>query len=140
MGKKTLKGLRWLLIKHQENLDESKDERPRLQDLLNLNESLSIAYYLKEDLGQIRQQSGKAIAGRFLKDWCVRASGIKVMQTMAKKLQRHRTGIFDSYNFSIHAIMKCANTRGSEFRSGLRGWIGRGILYRPVLRIGRGRN
>ncbi len=96
MGKKTLKGLRWLLIKHQENLDESKDERPRLQDLLNLNESLSIAYYLKEDLGQIRQQSGKAIAGRFLKDWCVRASGIKVMQTMAKKLQGQRTGIFDS--------------------------------------------
>jgi transposase len=71
MGKKTLKGLCWLLIKHQENLDESKDERPRLQKVLNLNESLSIAYYLKEDLGQIRQQSGKAIAGRFLKDWCV---------------------------------------------------------------------
>ena len=103
MGKKTLKGLRWLLIKHQENLDESKDERPRLQETLNLNESLSIAYYLKEDLGQIWQQSNKTIVGRFLKEWCARAraSGIKVLQTMANTLEGHRTGILNWYDFPI---------------------------------------
>ena len=103
MGRKTLKGLRWLLIKHQEDLDESKNERTRLLEALDLNQSLAIAYYLKEDLGQIWQQSSKAVAGRFLKDWCARAraSGIRVLQTMANTLEGHRTGILNWYDFPI---------------------------------------
>lgn len=103
MGKKTLKGLRWLLIKHEENLDDTKNERTRLKEALDLNQSLSIAYYLKEDLSQIWQQSSKAIAGRFLTGWCARAraSGIKVMQAMANTLEGHRTGILNWYDFPI---------------------------------------
>ena len=103
MGKNVLKGLRYLLLKHQENLNESKNERARLMEALGLNESLSIAYYLKEDLGQIWQQSSKAIAGTFLKDWCARAraSGIRVLQTMANTLEGHRTGILNWYDFPI---------------------------------------
>ena len=103
MGKKTLKGLRWLLIKHEENLDDTRNERTRLKEALDLNQSLSIAYYLKEDLSQIWQQSSKAIADRFLKGWCARAraSGIKVMQTMANTLEGHRTGILNWYDFPI---------------------------------------
>ena len=103
MGKKVLTGLRYLLLKHQENLNESKNERARLMEALGMNESLSIAYYLKEDLGQIWQQSSKAIAGTFLKDWCARAraSGIRVLQTMANTLEGHRTGILNWYDFPI---------------------------------------
>ena len=103
MGKNVLKGLRWLLLKHNEDLDESKNERARLMEALGLNESLSIAYYLKEDLSQIWQQPNKAIAGTFLKDWCARAraSGIKVLQTMANTLEGHRTGILNWYDFPI---------------------------------------
>ena len=103
MGKKILKGLRWLLIKHEENLDDTKNERTRLKEALDLNQSLSIAYYLKEDLSQIWQQSSKAIAARFLTGWCARAraSGIKVMQTMANTLEGHRTGILNWYDFPI---------------------------------------
>lgn len=103
MGRKTLKGLRWLLIKHQEDLDETKNERSRLLDALNLNQSLSIAYYLKEDLSQIWGQPNKLAANNFLKDWCARAraSGIKVMQTMANTLEGHRTGILNWYDFPI---------------------------------------
>jgi transposase len=55
MDRKALKGLRWLLLKHPENLDESKNERVRLQEALDLNRSLSVAYYLKEDPSQIWQ-------------------------------------------------------------------------------------
>ena len=64
---------------------------------------LAIAYYLKEDLGQIWQQPNKTIAGRFLKDWCARAraSRIKVLQTMANTLEGHRTGILNWYDFPI---------------------------------------
>ncbi|MEI6538572.1 MAG: ISL3 family transposase [Planctomycetota bacterium] len=112
MGKKVLKGLRYLLLKHQENLNDSKNERARLMEALGLNESLSIAYYLKEDLGQIWQQSSKAIAGRFLKDGCARAraSGIKVMQTMANTLEGHRTGILHWYDFPISTGLRPART------------------------------
>jgi len=112
MGKKTLKGLHWLLIKHKENLDDTQNERMRLKEGLDLNQSLSIAYYLKEDLSQIWQQSSKAIAGRFLKDGCARAraSGIKVMQTMANTLEGHRTGILNWYDFPISTGLRPART------------------------------
>ena len=61
------------------------------------------AYYLKEDLGQIWQQPDKVMAERFLNDWCsrARASGIKVLLTMANTLQGYRTGILNRYDFPI---------------------------------------
>lgn len=103
MDREVLKGLQWLLLKYSESLDESKNERTRLLEALALNQSLAIAYYLKEDLRQIWQQPDKATAGRFLTDWCgrARASGIKVLLTMANTLLRHRTGILNWYDFPI---------------------------------------
>jgi len=103
MDRKVLKGLRWLLLKLPENLDESKNERIRLQEALDLNKSLATAYYLKEDLSQIWQQSTKALAARFLTDWCrrARASGIKVLITMANTLEGHRNGILNWYDYPI---------------------------------------
>lgn len=103
MDKKVLKGLRWLLLKHPDNLDESKHEGARLEEALVLNRSLATAYYLKDDLSQIWQQFDKVSGGKFLTDWChrARASGIKVLKTMATTLQAHRTGIPNWYDFSI---------------------------------------
>lgn len=103
MDRKVLKGLRWLLLKHPDHLDESKNESDRLQEALDLNRSLAIAYYLKEDLRQIWQQSSKALAARFLTDWCrrARASGIRVLITMANTLQGFRTGILNWYDYPI---------------------------------------
>ena len=37
----------------------AKNERTRLMEALHLNQSLAIAYYQKEDFGQIWQQSKK---------------------------------------------------------------------------------
>jgi transposase len=103
MGRNVLKGLRWLLLKFSGDLDDAKNERTRLMDALGLNQSLAIAYYLKEDLAQLWQQPDNAAAGRFLKDWCARtrASGIKVLQTMANTLEGYRTGILNWYDFPI---------------------------------------
>lgn len=103
IDKKVLKGIRWLLLKNPENLDESKNERTRLEEALKLNEPLAMAYYLKEDLSQIWDQLDKSAAGKFLTDWCrrARATGIKVLMTMAKTLQAHRTGILNWYDFPI---------------------------------------
>ncbi|MFM7864623.1 MAG: transposase, partial [Planctomycetaceae bacterium] len=102
MDRKVLKELRWLLLKHPENLDDSKNERVRLQEALDLNRSLSVAF-LKEDLSQIWQQTSKVVAARFLTDWCRRAgaSGIRVLLTMANTLEGFRTGILNWYDYPI---------------------------------------
>jgi transposase len=61
------------------------------------------AYYLKVELSQIWKQSRKAIAAKFLIDWCgrARASGIKVLITMAKTLTGHCNGILSWYDYPI---------------------------------------
>ena len=64
--KQVLKGSRWLLLKHPDNLDASRDEVGRLYAALRLNESLATAYYLKEELRQIWEQPDKRFARRAL--------------------------------------------------------------------------
>jgi transposase len=103
MHKQVLKGTRWLLLKNPENLDEKKDEKRRLKQALALNEPLATAYYLKEDLRRFWDQPGKSFATTFLHGWIRRAeaSGIKVLQQMAKTLAAHRTGLLAYYDVMI---------------------------------------
>ena len=53
LGKPVLKGIRWLLLKHPDNLDDTRDERQRLEEALKINEPLATAYYMKEELRQV---------------------------------------------------------------------------------------
>lgn len=103
LGKHVLKGTRWLLLKAPEHLDDTRAESQRLEEALQLNESLATAYYLKEDLRQIWEQSSFFTAARFLTDWCrrARASGIRVLQTMANTLEGYRSGILNWYRYKI---------------------------------------
>ncbi len=103
--KAVLKGTRWLLLKASENLDKEKDEKRvgRLKEALKLNESLATAYYLKEDLRRFWEQPGKQFATTFLDGWIRRAeaSGIKILQQMAKTLAAHRSGLLAYYDVMI---------------------------------------
>lgn len=103
MDRKVLKDLRWLLIKYPDRLDKLRYERVRFQEAMDLNRSLAVAYYLKEDLRQIWQQATTANAARFLTDWCrwARASGIRVLITMANTLERYRIGILTWCDYPI---------------------------------------
>src|SRR5512147_1048488 len=103
MQKKVLKGTRWLLLKGSENLDEKRDERKRLKEALALNQSLATAYYLKEDLRQFWEQPGKKFGTLFLDGWIKRAeaSGIKMLQQMAKTLAAHRGGLLAYYDVML---------------------------------------
>jgi transposase len=103
MHKQVLKGTRWLLLKNPENLDEQRDEKTRLEEALALNKSLATAYYLKEDLRRFWEQPGKRFATAFLNDWIKRAvaSGIKILQQMAKTLAAHRSGLLAYYDVRI---------------------------------------
>jgi transposase len=103
LQKKVLKGTRWLLLKAAENLDEEKDEKTKLEEALALNRSLAVAYYLKEDLRQFWEQPGKKFGTLFLDGWIKRAeaSGIKMLQQMAKTLAAHRSGLLAYYDVMI---------------------------------------
>jgi transposase len=101
--KKVLKGSRWLLLKAAENLDPEHNEESRLEEALKLNKPLALAYYLKEDLRQFWDQAGKRFASAFLTDWIRRAeaSGIWMLQQMAKTLEKHRPGLLAYYDHRI---------------------------------------
>lgn len=98
-----LKGTRWLLLKNPENLDDDHKELERLEAALRLNQPLSVAYYLKEDLRQIWSQPDKRTARRVLRDWLkrARASGIGMLVRFAATLEEHEEGILNYYEFRI---------------------------------------
>ena len=50
LGKPVLKGIRWLLLKNPDNLDDTRNERQRLDEALKLNEPLAAAYYMRAPL------------------------------------------------------------------------------------------
>jgi transposase len=101
--KKVLKGARWLLLKNPENLDAEKDEKQRLEEALALNKPLAVAYYLKDDLRRFWEQPGKRFATAFLNDWLKKAeaSGVKMLQQMARTLAAHRSGLLAYYDAMI---------------------------------------
>ncbi len=102
-GKQAVKGIRWLLLKRSENLDETTNERQRLQTALKLNVPLATGYYLKEDLGQLWKQPNKEIASRFLDGWLERAlsANTPLITKFASTLKRHRQGILAYYDYRI---------------------------------------
>ena len=101
--RKILKGTRWLLLKNPENLAEERNELERLEEALELNKSLSIAYYLKEDLRQIWSQPNKRTARRVLRDWLARAraSKIRILVQFAATLEEHQEGVLNYYEYRI---------------------------------------
>ena len=102
-GKKLLKGIRWLLLKNEENLDPKKKEPERLERALKLNEPLAMAYYLKEYLRQIWNQPGKQMARMVLEDWLsqARASGVRMLEKFADTIEEYQEGILNYYDYPI---------------------------------------
>jgi transposase len=103
MQKKVLKGIRWLLLKNPENLDEEKDERRRLEAALELNEPLATVYYMKERLRYFWEQDTKQEARRWLDEWIQLAedSGIRMLKQFARTLAIHRQGLLAWYDYPI---------------------------------------
>jgi hypothetical protein len=103
LHKEVLKGTRWLLLKNPENLDTEKRENERLEEALKLNEPLSCAHYLKEDLRQIWLQPNKEKAEKILADWIENAqtSGIKMLMKFANTLAAYKSGILAYYDYRI---------------------------------------
>jgi len=103
LHKDVLKGTRWLLLKNPENLDATRDEPKHLQEALKLNEPLATAYYMKDDLRRVWEQSDKPAARRVLDDWIRRAetSGIRMLIKFAHTLAGYRNQILAYYDYRI---------------------------------------
>ena len=103
MGKKVLKGTRWLLLKRPENLDPKHDEEKRLQEALRLNAPLAAAYYLKEELYEFWEQEDYDEAEAFLLDWIERAEATHISHLVkfARTLRGHWSGLLNYYDYPI---------------------------------------
>ena len=103
LDKDVLKGIRWLLLKNPENLDPKKRERERLDEALELNTPLFVAYYMKAQLGLLWSQPDKRTARTFLNAWIRLAgmTGIRMLISFAKTLAAHREGILAWYEYPI---------------------------------------
>ena len=107
LGKVTLKGSRWLLLKAPENLkshsDPKKDERSRLQSALDLNQPLATAYYMKERLRLLFQSPDRETASIELTAWIdeAAASGIRILKDAARKLRAWKPFILNGHKHRI---------------------------------------
>ncbi len=101
MGKPDLKGVRWLLLKNLDNLDDTRDERQRLNAVLKFYKLLVTAYYMKEELRNIWRQPGKTSAQQALNEWVKKAAATKVnmLEQLFKSLAAQRLGILTYFDF-----------------------------------------
>ena len=96
-GRQYLKNSRYLLLRPQETL--TGKQNIRLQELLAVNETLNMAYILKEDLRTVFRLRNPRLARAELKDWKqrVRESGIRELLDYVKLLDRRRFGIMNFF-------------------------------------------
>ena len=99
--KKKIKGTRFLLLRHPENLKQ--EQIPKLDEAMRLNEPLMLGWYLKEELRELWNQPSRPEMERFLRDWCQKAleTGISQLAKMAKTLLTHASGIL---TYATHRI------------------------------------
>ena len=100
--RKVLKGTRYLLLGNGEDIFDQQ-HKTRLDNALAMNEPLSKAYYLKEQLREIWSQISKEEAESVLDDWVKQARKSKIPHLMriAATLLAHRRGILAWYDSHI---------------------------------------
>jgi transposase len=99
--KKIIKGSRWLLLKKGFNISETGKQR--LQEALAVNEPLAQAYYLKEELDLLWEETDLEEAESFLNEWCDQAIATKIepLKKFVAMLKSHRSGILNWFNYRI---------------------------------------
>lgn len=101
--KKIFKGVRYLLLKGQESIENDYKARHRLHRLLEVNKSLNIAYILKEELRELWSCTSLNEAEQYLDNWLKKAwvSGISLVIKLAKRIASHRSGILNYFKHPV---------------------------------------
>ena len=91
--RKFIKGQRYTLLSHRENL--SLDGKKALRMLLKANKRLQTAYLLKESFGQLWDYRSVAWARKFFENWRASLKGQKLepFEKFAKMIDSHWEGI-----------------------------------------------
>ena len=92
-ARKYIKGQKYVLLSHRENL--SPDKRQRLKMLLAANKRLNTAYVLKEQFGQLWTYRREPWARRFFDQWraALRWQRLKPFEEFAAVIERHWGGV-----------------------------------------------
>lgn len=100
--RRVLKGTRYLLLGNGADIYDDK-YKTRLENALAMNEPLSKAYYLKEQLREIWAQANKGDAEKVLMDWVEQAKNSKIhqLQKMAMTMMAYKRGILAWYDCHI---------------------------------------
>ncbi len=88
-----IKGNRYILLSHRENLDLKG--RRRLKKLLTVNKRLNAAYVLKESFGQLWDYKYPASARKFFENWksSLKKQGLGPYEKFTGTVERHWEGI-----------------------------------------------
>jgi transposase len=88
-----IKGQRYTLLSHRENLDLRG--RRSLRKLLRANKRLNVAYLLKESFGQLWDYQREGWARRFFDNWCDSLKWQRLIpyEKFARMIERHWDGI-----------------------------------------------
>jgi transposase len=91
--RKFIKGQRYTLLSHRENL--SLDGKKALRTLLKANKRLQTAYLLKESFGQLWEYRRETWARKFFENWRASLKGQKLepFEKFAKMIDSHWEGI-----------------------------------------------
>lgn len=97
-----IKGSRYLLYTNEQNLTDG--QRPRLEKLLEVNQTIHTAYLLRDSLKEIWTLRSPWAVRRALREWCEMAeeSGIGPLKRFAASLRSHRRGIVAHAAYPIH--------------------------------------
>jgi transposase len=100
-GHNVAKGKRFLLLRNFDNLDASG--KAGLEELLKINEKLSIAHSMKEQFRLFWDQSNREEGLKFLSNWIVGAlsSEVKPLQKAARTFLHHWEGLLNYFDHRI---------------------------------------
>jgi len=112
IGKHTLKGYRFLLLRNYDAL--KPDHKERLDALMQANQPLFVMHYMKEQLRLFWEIPEYAQAVAFLDTYCKDAmlSEIKELVRVAKALSGYRTAILNYFTHHItNAVLEGTNNK-----------------------------
>lgn len=97
--RKVLMGTRFLLLRNGRDIMDER-YRNRLENVLAMNEPLSKAYYLKESMAGIWQQTDKAAASEYLDEWVRQARDCRhvTLTRVANSIAGFKSGILAWYD------------------------------------------
>lgn len=123
--KKALKGLRWLLFKHESS--RTPKEKQTIAALRTGNRRIHRACVLKDEFDQFWDYKAPWVAKRFLNRWCTAAlrSRLEPMQKFVKTIRSHFDNIItftssrltNATSEGINRIIRMTKNRASGFRT-----------------------